>query len=73
MSSHEYDRSKLLAYATAAVKEVWLVLAPEKQIEVYRQPANGEYADRQTVAEHGRLTCAPIPEWALEASAVFAN
>src|SRR5262245_27805113 len=28
VSSHEYDRSKLRAYAAAGVKECWLVLAP---------------------------------------------
>src|SRR5206468_10874720 len=39
VSSHEYDRSKLRAYASANIKEVWLVLAPERQIEVHRQPA----------------------------------
>ena len=28
VSSHEYDRSKLRAYADAGVKECWLVLGP---------------------------------------------
>ena len=36
VTSHDYDRAKLRAYATAGVKECWLVLGPEKQIEVYR-------------------------------------
>jgi hypothetical protein len=31
VSSHEYDRAKLRAYAQAGVKECWLVLGPEKQ------------------------------------------
>src|SRR5260370_17741804 len=35
MTSHEYDRSKLRAYASAGVKEVWLVLAPENQIRFH--------------------------------------
>src|SRR5216684_5025549 len=39
VTSYEYDRSKLRAYATAGVKEVWLIKAPEKQIEVHRRLA----------------------------------
>ena len=31
-----YDRSKLRACASADVKECWLVLGPEKLIEVHR-------------------------------------
>ena len=38
VTSHDYDRSKLRAYASASVQECWLVLGPEKQIEVHRQP-----------------------------------
>src|SRR5213592_2774839 len=37
VTSHEYDRSKLRAYANAGVKECWFVLVPEKQIEVHCQ------------------------------------
>ncbi|HXJ44651.1 MAG TPA: Uma2 family endonuclease [Bryobacteraceae bacterium] len=37
VTTHDFDRTKLRAYASAGVKEVWLVLGPEKQIEVYRE------------------------------------
>jgi len=50
LSSHEYDRSKLRAYSRARVKECWLVLGPEQPIEVYRQPAGEQFAER---AIHG--------------------
>jgi hypothetical protein len=33
ISSHDYDRSKLRAYAAAGVKECWLVLGLEAKIE----------------------------------------
>ena len=46
VTSHEYDRSKLRAYAEAGVKECWLVLVPEKQIEVFRQPSKDKFAER---------------------------
>ena len=52
VSSAEYDRSKLRAYAGAGVKECWLVLGHEKQIEVYRHPAGG--AIRPTVGSRLR-------------------
>ncbi len=41
LSSHDYDRSKLLAHAKAGVKECWLVLGPKKKIEAHRLPQDG--------------------------------
>jgi hypothetical protein len=41
-----YDRSKLRAYASAGVKECWLVLGREKQIEVNRQPCESHLQAR---------------------------
>src|SRR6266513_2181809 len=46
VTSHDYDRSKLRAYAGAGVKECWFVLAPDRQIEVHRQPAGDQFAQR---------------------------
>jgi hypothetical protein len=34
VSSHDYDRSKLRAYAVAGVQECWLVLGPEKHLNL---------------------------------------
>jgi Uma2 family endonuclease len=56
--SHEYDRSKLRAYATADVKECWFVLGPEKKIEAYRQPKNGEFTEHTVHELGGTLTSA---------------
>lgn len=50
VTSHDYDRAKLSAYAAAGVQECWLVLGPEQQIETHRQP--GPEGFRQTVT-HG--------------------
>jgi Uma2 family endonuclease len=49
-TSYEYDRSKLRAYAGAGVKECWLVLGPEKQIEVFSAPNDAVFGN---VAMHG--------------------
>jgi len=72
VTSHDYDRSKLRAYATAGVKEYWLVLGPEKQIEVYRQPQDGEYVDRTVHGPGGSLTSAALPGFTVTLDSFFA-
>lgn len=72
VSSHEYDRSKLRAYATAGVQECWLVLGPEQQIEVYRQPQNGQYTGR-TVHGPGRtVTSEVVAGFTVDLTGLFA-
>jgi len=71
ISSHEYDRSKLRAYATAGVKECWLVLGPEKQIEVHRNPSGDAFSERTIHGPGGKLTSATLPEFTLELDAFF--
>lgn len=73
VTSHDYDRSKLRAYATAGVKECWLVLAPEKQIEVYRQPKDGQFTEQSLHGPSGTLTSAALPEFTLTLDAFFAK
>jgi Uma2 family endonuclease len=55
ITSHDYDRSKLRAYAAAGVKECWLVLGPEKKIEVYRQPKDGQFTEHSLHGPGGTL------------------
>ena len=73
VTSHDYDRSKLRAYAGAAVKEVWLVLAPEKQIEVHRLPVGREFRERILHGPGGRLVSAAAPQFAVDLDALFAG
>jgi Uma2 family endonuclease len=73
VSSHDYDRSKLRAYATAGVKECWLVLGPDKQIEVYRQPRKGQFTDHAIHGPGGALTSAALPEFTLDLDVFFAK
>jgi Uma2 family endonuclease len=73
VTSHDYDRSKLRAYATAAVKECWVVLGPEKQIEVYRQPKEGQFAEHAVHGPGGTLTSAALPQFTLTLDAFFAK
>ena len=71
ITSHDYDRSKLRAYAAAGVKECWLVLGPEKQIEVYRQPKNGQFTGQSVHGPGGTLTSTSLPEFTLSLEAFF--
>jgi Uma2 family endonuclease len=73
ITSHDYDRSKLRAYAGAGVKECWLILGPEKKIEVYRQPADGRYTEQTLHGPGGTLASAALPEFTLALDAFFAK
>jgi len=73
VTSHDYDRSKLGAYASAGVKEVWLVLAPEMQIEVHRQPADGKYSERVVHGPGGRIPSVSVSSFAVELDSLFAK
>jgi Uma2 family endonuclease len=73
ITSHDYDRSKLRAYAAAGVKECWLVLGPEKKIEVYRQPKDGQFTEHALQGPGGALTSAALPEFTLSLDHLFAE
>lgn len=70
VSSHEYDRSKMRAYASAGVKECWLVLGPENQIEVHRQPLGERFAER-IVHPSGQIVSAAVPRFSVALDALF--
>ena len=72
VSSHEYDRSKLRAYASAGVKECWLVLGPEKQIEVHRQPQGEQYAEHAIHGPGGSVASTAVPSFTVDLASLFA-
>lgn len=61
ISSHDYDRDKLRAYAAAGVKEVWLVLAPERQVEACYGPRDGAYTVTARLTPPETLASAALP------------
>lgn len=73
VTSHEFDRSKLRAYATAGVEECWLVLAPEKQIETYRRPEAGAYLERVVHGTGDTVTSPVLSGLRLSVDDVFAR
>lgn len=72
VSSHEYDRSKLRACATAGVRECWLVLGPERRIEVHRQPAGEQHTESTTHGPGGQVASAAVPNLMVDLSSLFA-
>ena len=71
VSSPALDRESASLYAEAGVKEYWIVLAPEQQVEVYRQPRNGRYQQSQVLRAGDRLECAILPSLRLGVSDLF--
>jgi Uma2 family endonuclease len=54
------------------VKECWLVLGPEKKIEVYRQPKNGQFTEHSHHGPGGTLTSVALPEFTLSLDRLLA-
>lgn len=71
LNTHDHDRSKLRAYAVAGVKECWLVLGPEKQIEVYRQPQGEQFAMHAVHGPGGSLSSATVPTFTVDLGILF--
>jgi Uma2 family endonuclease len=71
ITSADYDRSKLPAYAAAGVKECWFVLGEQQQIEVHRQPAGDKFAECVRHGSGGKLTSSAVPEFVVELDALF--
>ena len=71
VTSHEYDRSKLPAYAFVGVKECWLVLQPEKVVEVYRRPMGGKFLEMASVSSPAQLRSEIFPEVTVDLDQLF--
>ena len=68
-SSARLDRAvKRPAYARAGIAELWIIDLKKKVVEVYRDPADGEY--QTTLLVRGGQTLAPqaLPDVALQAA-----
>src|SRR5437762_5509585 len=61
ISSAVLDRENASLYAEAGVKEYWIVLGREREIEVYRQPENGRYRDKSIFSAAQTLKCGSVP------------
>jgi Uma2 family endonuclease len=71
VTSHDYDRSKLRAYAEAGVQECWLVLVPERQIEIFRQPSKDKFVEKSVHGPGGLLTSRSLPGLEVDLDTIF--
>jgi len=72
VSSATLDRENASLYAEAGVKEYWIVLAPERRVEVYRQPENGRYRESLQFGSNETLQRASVPAVRISISDLFA-
>lgn len=72
VSSATLDRQNAALYAEAGVKEYWIVLGPERRVEVYRQPLNGRYQETRVVGMDETLECVGVPGVRIHVSDLFA-
>ncbi len=61
VSSATLDRENASLYAEAGVKEYWIILAVERQVEVYRNPSGGAYQEKRMAAAGETLECGSVP------------
>ena len=61
VSSAALDRENASLYAEAGVKEYWIVLGAERQVEVYRRPEGGRYQEKQLFGPGDTIECASVP------------
>ena len=61
VTSAALDRENASLYAEAGVREYWIVLGEERQIEVYRRPANGVYQQKRLYTIGETLACESVP------------
>jgi len=66
-SSLAFDQNtKLPMYAKAGIEEVWILNAPQKQLEIYRQPHFLGY-ESKTVLREGKAAPARFPDAEVDA------
>ena len=61
VSSAALDRENASLYAEAGVREYWIVLGDERQVEVYLQPENGMYQRKRLYSAGETLFSENVP------------
>jgi Uma2 family endonuclease len=60
ITSVALDRANASLYAEAGVKEYWIVLGAERQLEVYRRPEAGRYQETRVLGHNDTLECSSV-------------
>ena len=72
VSSPALDRENASLYAEAGVKEYWIVLGRERQVEVYRRPENGRYLEKTLLGGGDTVECSSVPGLQIPVAELFA-
>lgn len=72
VSTIEVDVEKAGIYAEAGVPEYWLVRPEQAEVDVYRSPANGRYAEKVTLGGADTLRCGSIAGVEVKLGELFA-
>jgi Uma2 family endonuclease len=70
-SSPALDRVNSSLYAEAGVKEYWIVLGNQQEVEVHRRPENGQYLEVFVARINDLLECYSIPDVRLHVTELF--
>jgi Uma2 family endonuclease len=69
----ELDREKAIAYATAGVKEYWLVVPQQRKIEIHTSPSQTGYQHKREIATPASVTLQQFPDVAVDLEQLFAE
>ena len=72
VSSIALDRENASLYAEAGVKEYWIVLGSERNVEVYRRPEGGRYQETSLLGPNDTLECSSMPGLRIRVADLFA-
>lgn len=72
VSTIEVDIEKAGIYAEAGVPEYWLVRPEQAEVDIYRSPANGRYAEKVTFCGADTLRCGSIAGVEVKLGELFA-
>ena len=73
VSSAALDRENALLYAEASIQEYWIILGATRQVEVYRRPENGKYAEVRTFAVGDVIIVAGVPNVRVAVADLFGD
>jgi Uma2 family endonuclease len=72
-STLRYDRDvKIPLYAKNGIPEVWLLDIPNRKLEIYREPINGEYRQRDC-RQTGQIAPILCPDAIIDLAELFPN
>ena len=70
-STLRFDRStKVALYGSEGIEEYWIVDLQNRCLEVYRNPGNGGYGDRQVLTE-GAIAPLAFPDCVIQVESLF--